>query len=120
MFQPSNSCGSLTWLCNPSGWGFLKLFVSVLSSSSSFLRFLRSRKMAVIIVPQMTTSPLMTPPMIGPRLFEEASEGPSSEEVLLTSAEVLCAAPVLLVVVFLGSADDVCVCDVANSVDSDV
>lgn len=75
--------------------------------------------MAVIMVPQMTTSPPMTPPMIGPRLFEEPSGGPLSEEVLLTSTEVVGAVPMLLDVVLLGSADDVCVCDVVDSVDSD-
>lgn len=72
------------------------------------------------MVPQMTTSPPMTPPMIGPRLSEEPSGGPLSEKVLLTSAEVVGAIPVLLDVVLLGSTDDVCVCDVVDSVDSDV
>ncbi|KAF4449556.1 efflux pump antibiotic resistance [Fusarium austroafricanum] len=59
-------------------------------------------------VPQMTTSPPITPPIIAPRFVEEPTDDElSSEELLLASAEVLCTVCVVLNVVSLETTDEV-------------
>lgn len=74
------------------------------------------------MVPQITTSPPMTPPMMAPTLGEGLpDESPSSEELLVPSVEALFVISVVLDDVSLEMTKDIRdVSDVLDSLDSDV